>query len=96
MPRLLAFLLICVPLVPAGAAPNSSTEARIQKLLDSMTLEEKLGQLQQLGGPIEGSPELVELARKGKLGSTLNVRGAGNVNKIQRAAVEGSRRKSVV
>jgi beta-glucosidase len=87
-----ALLLAAVP-APVSAALNAGVEGRIQNLLDQMTLEEKLGQLQQLGGPIEGSPELVELARKGLLGSTLNVRGAGNVNKIQRAAVEGSRLK---
>jgi beta-glucosidase len=78
---------------PAGAAPNAAVEARVQKIVDSMTLEEKLGQLQQLGGPIEGSPELLELARKGLLGSTLNVRGAKTVNALQRAAVEESRLK---
>jgi beta-glucosidase len=78
---------------PASAALNAGVEARIQKILDSMTLEEKLGQLQQLGGPIEGSPELIELAAKGRLGSTLNVRGAKNVNAIQRAAMEKSRLK---
>ncbi|MFI5351251.1 MAG: glycoside hydrolase family 3 N-terminal domain-containing protein, partial [Elusimicrobiota bacterium] len=89
-------LLLLAP--PASAAAASGTakaavEARVQKLLDEMTPEEKLGQLQQLGGPIEGSPELIALAREGKLGSTLNVRGAKNVNAIQRAAVDGSRLK---
>ena len=73
---------------PAFAAQGPDIEA----LLKKMTLEEKLGQLQQAGGPIEGSAELVELARKG-LGSTLNVRGAKAVNAIQRGALEGSRLK---
>ena len=60
-----------------------------------MTLEEKLGQLQQLDGMAEGNfrPEHLELARRGLLGSTLNVRGAAHVNALQRAAVEGSRVK---
>ena len=89
--RVLLALLLCAG--PAGAALDAGVEARVQALLDRMTLEEKLGQLQQLGGPIEGSPELIELARRGRLGSTLNVRGAKNVNAIQRAAVEGSRLK---
>ena len=39
------------------------------------------------------APEHLELARKGLLGSTLNVRGAAQVNALQRAAVEGSRLK---
>ncbi|HEX4048482.1 MAG TPA: glycoside hydrolase family 3 N-terminal domain-containing protein, partial [Elusimicrobiota bacterium] len=88
-----AALLLLLCAAPAAAALNADVETRVQKLLDQMTLEEKLGQLQQLGGPVEGSPELIELAREGKLGSTLNVRGAKNVDAIQRAAVEGSRLK---
>ena len=60
-----------------------------------MTLEEKLGQLQQLDGHADGRyrDEHLELARKGLLGSTLNVRGAGQVNALQREAVERSRLK---
>jgi len=100
--RMIAALLLAAaaaalstPAVAASAPPelDAGVEARIQKLLDSMTPEEKLGQLQQLGGPIEGSPELIELAAKGRLGSTLNVRGAKNVDAIQRAAMEKSRLK---
>ncbi len=60
-----------------------------------MTLAEKLGQLQQLDGEGNGNfrPEHRELARKGLLGSTLNVRGAPRTNELQRIAVEGSRLK---
>ena len=60
-----------------------------------MTLEEKFGQLQQLDGEAGGAyrPEHLDLARKGVLGSTLNVRGAARVNELQRVAVEESRLK---
>ena len=60
-----------------------------------MTLEEKLGQLQQLDGEGNGTfrPEHVDLLRKGLLGSTLNVRGAKQTNQLQRVAVEESRLK---
>jgi beta-glucosidase len=70
-------------------------ETRIDALLASMTLQEKLGQLQQLDGFAEGKyrDEHLELARKGLLGSTLNVRGARIVNDLQRVAVEESRLK---
>ena len=81
MKTLIAFLLLAAP---AFAAPRPDVEA----LLKSMTLDEKLGQLQQAGGPVEGSPELLVLARAGKIGSTLNVRGAKAVNALQRAALE--------
>lgn len=55
-----------------------------------MTLAEKLGQLQQLDGEANGKfrPEHLEMARKGLLGSTLNVRGAKMTNELQRAALE--------
>ena len=55
-----------------------------------MTLAEKYGQLQQLDGEANGKfrPEHLELARKGLLGSTLNVRGAKMTNELQRAALE--------
>ncbi len=58
-----------------------------------MTVAEKLGQLQQLDGEAEGAarPEHFDLARQGRLGSVLNVRGARRVNELQKAAVEGSR-----
>jgi beta-glucosidase len=53
-------------------------------------LPEKLGQLQQIDGDYQGfaRPEQIEMARKGLLGSTLNVRGAKYTNDLQRAALE--------
>ncbi len=65
-------------------------EQKINRLLSQMTLAEKLGQLQQLDGEANGNyrPEHLELARKGLLGSTLNVRGARLTNELQRAALE--------
>ena len=64
-------------------------------MLAKMTLAEKLGQLQQLDGEANGNfrPEHLELARKGLLGSTLNVRGAQKTNELQRIAVSESRLK---
>ncbi len=66
-------------------------ERKISALIARMTLAEKLGQLQQLDGDFPtgaGRPEHFEMVRKGTLGSTLNVRGAKNVNELQRAAME--------
>ncbi|HYE15112.1 MAG TPA: glycoside hydrolase family 3 N-terminal domain-containing protein, partial [Pyrinomonadaceae bacterium] len=107
-PRKLTRLLLPLALVAAAApaqpqrrhapAPRraeSPIERRIDALLARMTLEEKLGQLQQLDGHADGRyrEEHLELARKGLLGSTLNVRGVKNANELQRAAVEESRLK---
>ncbi|MFJ6569207.1 glycoside hydrolase family 3 N-terminal domain-containing protein [Streptomyces sp. NPDC091292] len=72
-------------------------EDRIKQLLDLMTPDEKLGQLQQLAwawdtGPGSGSTEEAgAAARKGLLGSVLNVFGAASTNALQRIAVEESR-----
>jgi beta-glucosidase len=91
-------MLVLVMLVQAAGGnttAQSGIEDRINRLLSQMTLEEKIGQLQQLDGEANGNyrPEHLELARRGLLGSTLNVRGAARSNELQRAAVEGSRLK---
>ncbi|MEK7854455.1 MAG: glycoside hydrolase family 3 N-terminal domain-containing protein, partial [Acidobacteriota bacterium] len=95
-----AFLLVCLFLLtaagpaqrarPAVSAKNAEIERKINALLVRMTLAEKLGQLQQLDGEAKGNyrPEHLEMARKGLLGSTLNVRGAKMTNELQRAALE--------
>ncbi|MBW5420125.1 glycosyl hydrolase [Streptomyces sp. BG9H] len=95
----------------AGAAGTATAEAapgppgpasarhdhRIQRLLARMTVEEKLGQLQQLPwawntGPGGGATKDVEdAARAGRLGSVLSIYGAKTTNALQRIAVEESR-----
>jgi beta-glucosidase len=70
---------------------DAQIEQKVNALLAKMTLAEKLGQLQQLDGDWptgEARPEQLELARKGLLGSTLNVRGAKGANDLQKAAME--------
>jgi beta-glucosidase len=74
---------------------DEDNERKIGALLAQMTLEEKLGQLQQLDGHADGRyrEEHVDLIRNGRLGSTLNVRGAARTNELQRIAMERSRLK---
>src|SRR5437588_4093609 len=83
------------PLSPSHSQQRQDIEQKINALLARMTLEEKLGQLQQLDGESNGNfrPEHRDLVRKGLLGSTLNVRGAQRTNELQRIAVEQSRLK---
>ncbi len=79
-----------------GAPPGPEVERRIDALLARMTIEEKVGQLQQVDGfPDTGRPrqEHFDLARRGLIGSLMNVRGAGSTNGLQRVAVEESRLK---
>ncbi len=74
---------------------TDDVDRRVNALLARMTLAEKLGQLQILDGHADGRyrDEHLELARKGLLGSTLNVRGAERTNQLQRAAIDQSRLK---
>jgi beta-glucosidase len=87
-------LLLLVTPASQSQAPRN-VEQRVNALLAQMTLEEKLGQLQQLDGEGNGNfrPEHLDLIRKGLLGSTLNVRGAQRTNQVQRVAVNESRLK---
>ncbi|HEV2915137.1 MAG TPA: beta-glucosidase BglX [Pyrinomonadaceae bacterium] len=87
--------LLILPLRVAESSSQADIEKRIDALVARMTLEEKLGQLQQLDGEANGNfrPEHRELIRKGLLGSTLNVRGVQRTNELQRIAVEESRMK---
>lgn len=92
---IIGILILLLSGVTATTQQQSDVEKRIDALIAQMTLEEKLGQLQQLDGQAEGKyrPEHLELARKGLLGSTLNVRGAVQTNELQKVAVEQSRLK---
>ncbi|MFD9904399.1 beta-glucosidase BglX [Streptomyces sp. NPDC059063] len=79
---------------PGATTPH---DRAVRKLLDRMTVEEKLGQLQQLAwawdtGPGGGGTKDVEdAARAGRLGSVLSIFGAKSTNALQRIAVEESR-----
>lgn len=86
---------------PMMARSNPKIEARIRELIDSMTLDEKLGQLtQQWGGESQdvnpgakkqAMNDILGVARAGLCGSFLGAYGAEYTNKIQKAAVEESR-----
>jgi beta-glucosidase len=79
---------------------NKTTEQRIDLLLPLMTLEEKVGQMNQYNGfwdvtgpaPKGGNAELkYEHLRKGWVGSMLTVRGVKEVRAVQKIAVEETR-----
>jgi len=78
-------------------ANDSKTEARIESLLKQMTLEEKIGQVNQYSagsptGPGTGRTGYEEMVAKGQVGSLFNVSGQ-KVNDFQKIAVEKSRLK---
>lgn len=83
------------------ARTDDQIESRIRKLIDAMTLDEKLGQLtQQWGGESQeinpgakqqALADILGVARAGLAGSFLGAYGAEYTNKVQKAAVEESK-----
>lgn len=75
---------------PVSDAKDKAIESKIEKLLSQMTLEEKIGQMNQISayGNIE---DMSVIIKKGEVGSILNEVDAVRVNALQRVAVEESR-----
>src|SRR5438093_8824029 len=74
-----------------ASAQRSAAEPKIDSLLARMTLEEKLGQLNQLSVDQQPTPEQLALVRKGLVGSFLNLTGAAATRDAQHIAVTESR-----
>lgn len=71
---------------------DAQVQARVNALLQKMTLSEKIGQLNQLGAGFGmGTAQTEEIIRKGEAGSVLWASGAEALNKYQKIAVEKSR-----
>src|SRR5213082_1536496 len=89
----LTALPAAVALCIAGPAfaQRSAAEQKIDSLVARMTLEEKLGQLNQLSVNQQPTPEQLALVRKGLVGSFLNLTGAAATRDAQRIAVTESR-----
>ncbi len=73
---------------PAGK--DAAVERKVEALLSRMTLQEKIGQMNQLS-PFGGTDELAATIKEGKVGSLLNITDPAAVNRAQRIAVEESR-----
>lgn len=86
---LLFFLAVCT-----AFAQKKSIDQRVDELLAQMTLEEKIGQLNQYTndanptGPLVINPNKQEELKKGLLGSMLNVNGAERTRKYQEMAMQ--------
>jgi beta-glucosidase len=93
----LVFALLVLP-VHAGPLDDPAIEARISSLLAQMTLEEKLGQLNQYAvgmptGPGTGRGEYAQMVAAGQVGSLFNAANAKQSNELQRIAMTQSRLK---
>lgn len=102
-------LLVCLGSPALSAAPVSAADARtgiydpaldarVETLLDQMTLEEKVGQLVQYSagqptGPETGRTDYADMIAKGQIGALFNMSTARETNRYQRIAVEKSRLK---
>lgn len=89
--NLLYAVALAASLVGCGQPQDNNTEIenKVEALLQKMTMEEKLGQMNQLS-PWDFE-ELAARVRKGEVGSILNVVNPEEINKIQKIAVEESR-----
>jgi beta-glucosidase len=107
---LLASFVVAVVVLAACSSKMGNTsvayskanplEARVDSVLNLMTLEEKVGQLNQYNGfweitgptPKDGqAAKKYEDLKKGLVGSMLNVRGVKDVRALQKIAVEETR-----
>ncbi len=75
-------------------APAAEIDRRVDSLLSLMTIEEKIGQLNQLTsdwiftGPIKNDNDKVAQIKKGMIGSMLNVSGVKHTRELQQFAMQ--------
>ena len=103
--RIAGALALSLAFIPGAGAQGlvvPATEKKIDALLAQMTLEEKVGQLNQYSSafdvtgpaPSAGAQKVMyDQVRQGLVGSVLNVTGAEATRKMQQLAVESSRLK---
>lgn len=93
------YLIAGIALTAAGLAGTAQAQsagtatAKANALLGRMTLEEKIGQLAQIGGVafIPGSPKPEDAIRKGQAGSILWISKPEDINRLQKVAMEETR-----
>ncbi len=91
-------IIICISMVYCLCAINTvfaqenSIAEKVENLLARMTLEEKVGQLEQMSiGFSDFTDDVAEKVRRGEVGLFLRLFGVNEANTIQRIAVEESR-----
>jgi len=97
---LLVFSLLPIFSFAQLVSKKTEIDKKVDELLKKMTLEEKVGQMNQYNGfweitgpaPKEGNAKLkYDHLKRGLVGSVLNVKGVENVRKIQEIVVNESR-----
>lgn len=96
----ITMMMSLTTMINAQQQLNPETEKKIDILMSKMTLEEKVGQMNQYNGfwdvtgpaPVGGTAEQkYENIKKGLVGSMLTVRGVAEVKAVQKIAVEQTR-----
>ena len=87
---LAAFVLIAV----SALAQKKTIDQKVDSVLKLMTLDEKIGQMNQYNGPwaatgpLTGNDDLIEQVKAGKVGSLLNVTGVNRTTQLQKLAMQ--------
>ena len=71
---------------PQNQPADNAEERFVDSVVNSLTIEQKIGQLNQVSA--RGVEEMEKLAAQGLLGSILNESNLDNLNRIQKAAVD--------
>lgn len=97
----LGFLLLSFrPETDSKPEQDAQIELKIKELLSKMTLDEKIGQLNQLSGREEmtgpaskgnEAKQLIDLIKNGQVGVMSNVMGASTTREVQKLVLENSR-----
>ncbi|MDD4609191.1 MAG: beta-glucosidase BglX [Bacteroidaceae bacterium] len=93
--KLMATTLVLASLLSCGKKAGEQTrdsiiETKVEQLLSKMTLEEKIGQMNQISSSIK-LEEMGPAIKRGEVGSILNEAEPQRINALQNIAVEESR-----
>ncbi len=75
-------------------AQNKTIDQKVDSVLRLMTLDEKIGQMNQYNGPwaatgpLSGNDDIVAQIKQGKVGSMLNVTGVARTKELQQLALQ--------
>lgn len=94
MKKVITTAILFVSIIAVLQAQKNSIDSRVETLLKQMTLEEKIGQLNQYNddgiatGPVTQDGDKENQIRRGELGSMLNVHGIDRVRQFQNIAMQ--------
>jgi beta-glucosidase len=88
------FLISCLFISAIVFAQKKTIDQKVDSVLKLMTLDEKVGQMNQYSGPWEHTGpiteqgDILEQVKQGKLGSLLNVNGVAHTKELQQMAMQ--------